>query len=115
MIGGSLIKGARYTIKLVNGTADQAFSPTKAAIIIVGMVVAFLVSLIVIKFFMKMLQTRTFNVFGVYRIALGAVLLILFFAVDKGKINNVALALPDCLTALKNEVPYVSSLAGIHL
>lgn len=114
MLGGSLIKGVMYGVKLAKGTAEP-FNGTKLAIILVGMAVAFVVSLFVIKFFMKMLQTRTFNIFGVYRILLGLVLLILFFAVDKGEINNVALALPDYLGAMSNEVPCLSKLAIMHL
>ncbi len=115
MLGGSLIKGVMYGIKLAKNTADQPFDVTKLIIILVGMVVAFVVSIFVIKFFMKMLQTRTFNAFGVYRILLGIVLLILFFAVDKGQINNVAIALPDYYGAMSNEVPSFPKLAQFHL
>ncbi len=115
MLGGSLIKGVMYGIKLAKKTADQPFDVTKLIIILVGMVVAFVVSIFVIKFFMKMLQTRTFNAFGVYRILLGIVLLILFFAVDKGQINNVAIALPDYYGAMSNEVPSFPKLAQFHL
>ena len=115
MVGGSLIKGVMYGIKLAKGTADQSFDVTKLAIILVGMVVAFVVSLVVIKFFMKMLQTKTFNVFGAYRILLGFVLLILFFTVDKGQINNVAIVLPDYYGAISNEIPCLPKLATFHL
>ena len=115
MLGGSLIKGVMYGIKLAKNTADQPFDLTKLAIILVGMVVAFFASLFVIKYFMKMLQTRTFNVFGVYRILLGIVLLILFFAIDKGQINNVATALPVYFGAMNNEVPSFPKLAKFHL
>lgn len=114
MLGGSLIKGVSYGAKLAKGSAES-FTVTKLFIILVGMAVAFLVSLLVIRFFMKMLQTKTFNVFGVYRIALGLVLLILFFAVDKGQINNVAAALPDYFGASSNAAPCLPKLAAIRL
>ncbi len=51
------------------------------------MLVAFAVSLLVIKFFMKLIRSRTFVGFGIYRIALGIVLLIVFFAANKGQLD----------------------------
>ncbi len=110
MLGGSLIKGISYGIKVSKGEA-AGLDGTKIAIILVGMAVAFLVSLVVIRFFMKLLQTKTFNAFGVYRIVLGAVLLILFFTVSKGSLSSMAIALPDYVGAVSNEVPYLPKLA----
>jgi undecaprenyl-diphosphatase len=47
---------------------------------IVGNVVAFVVALLAIKFFIKFLQVHGFKVFGIYRIIVGLLLLILIFA-----------------------------------
>jgi undecaprenyl-diphosphatase len=48
-------------------------------ILLVGMVVAFLVSLLVIKFLMSYIKRHDFKVFGWYRIILGIVVLALGF------------------------------------
>ena len=47
-----------------------------AAILIIGMIVAFVVSLIVIKFLMGYIKKHNFIVFGWYRIVLGAIVLL---------------------------------------
>mgnify|MGYP002537696707 CR=1 FL=1 len=52
------------------------FSLDEAVILIVGMVVAFVVSLIVIQFLMGYIKKHDFKVFGWYRIVLGAIVLI---------------------------------------
>lgn len=44
---------------------------------IIGMLVSFLVSIFVIKFLMDYIKRHDFQVFGWYRIVLGAVVLIL--------------------------------------
>lgn len=55
-----------------------AFSSTELLILCIGMVVAFLVSVLVIKFLMNFIKKHDFKVFGWYRIALG--ILVLIFA-----------------------------------
>lgn len=55
-----------------------AFSGGELVILIVGMAVAFLVSLFVIKFLMGYIKKRDFKVFGWYRIILGALVLLYF-------------------------------------
>ena len=114
MLGGSLIKGINYGIKIAKGTADP-MNGTKIAIILVGMAVAFGVSLIVIRFFMKMLQTRTFNAFGVYRSLLGIVLLILFFTLKNGQLTTASIVLPDYYAAVSNEAPHFPSIVRARL
>ena len=52
-----------------------AFSSAELIILLVGMLVAFVVSVIVIKFLMGYIKKHNFNVFGWYRIVLGAVVL----------------------------------------
>lgn len=54
------------------------FSFNEALILILGMIVAFLVSVIVIKFLMNYIKKHDFKVFGWYRIILGIVLILYF-------------------------------------
>ena len=50
-------------------------------ILLVGMVVAFVVSMLAIKFLMGYIKKHDFKVFGWYRIVLGLVVLAYFFGV----------------------------------
>jgi undecaprenyl-diphosphatase len=93
MLGGSLIKGALYGMKVAQGKAE-GINGFQIGLILISMAVAFAVSLLVINFFMKMLRTRTFNIFGIYRILLGIILLIVFFTVNKGQISTVSCVVP---------------------
>lgn len=54
------------------------FTSSEWVILIIGMVVAFVVSLFAIKFLMNFIKKHNFKAFGYYRIILGAVLLIYF-------------------------------------
>jgi undecaprenyl-diphosphatase len=56
------------------------FSGHDVQILLVGNVVAFLVALLAIKFFIAFLTKNGFKVFGYYRIAVGILLLALYFA-----------------------------------
>ena len=87
MFGGSLIKGALYVGKMTTGEAS-VISGFQIVLILIAMLVAFGVSWIVIRFFMSMLRTRTFTIFGFYRIGLGAILLIILFAVNGGNLST---------------------------
>lgn len=71
MFGASLLKVVKFGL---------AFTGTELVLLVVGMVVAFLVSMLVIRFLMDYIRKHDFKVFGYYRIALGAVVL-LYFAV----------------------------------
>lgn len=55
-----------------------AMTGEEAVILILGMVVAFVVSLIVIKFLMEYIKKHDFQIFGWYRIVLGALVLVYF-------------------------------------
>jgi len=63
-------------LKLVKFGFD--FSQTELITLIVGMVVAFAVSLLAIRFLMSYIKKHDFKVFGWYRIVLGIIVLILF-------------------------------------
>ena len=54
------------------------FTPTELLILVIGMAVAFIVSLIVIKFLMGYIRKHDFKVSGVYRILLGFAVLAYF-------------------------------------
>ena len=69
MLGASAIKGLKFVLSGVGITGQEI------GILIVGMVVSFLVSLLVIKGLMEYVRKHTFSAFGVYRIILGAVVL----------------------------------------
>jgi undecaprenyl-diphosphatase len=67
MFGASLLKLWKFGLSFTTG---------EAVILIVGMVIAFVVSLIVIQFLMDYIKKHNFKVFGWYRIVLGAIVLL---------------------------------------
>ena len=69
MFGASLLKLVKHGF---------AFTGVEVAIMIVGMLVAFVVSIFAIKFLMQYIKKHDFKAFGWYRIVLG-ILVILFF------------------------------------
>lgn len=71
MFGASLLKIAQFGLN---------FTSAEAAILVTGMVVAFIVSIIVIKFLMGYIKKHDFKVFGWYRIVLGIIVLVYFAA-----------------------------------
>lgn len=71
MVGGSGIKVLQY---IADG---NTFSSAEIAILLVGTVVAFAVSVLAIKFLINYLKKHDFKVFGYYRIVLG-ILVILY-------------------------------------
>ncbi len=58
-----------------------AFTGAELVMLLIGMAVAFLVSLAVIKFLMNYIRKHDFKAFGWYRIALGALVLVYFLAI----------------------------------
>lgn len=68
MFGASLLKIANAS----------NFTGTEIALLILGMITAFIVSLWIIKFLMNYIKKHDFKVFGWYRIILGALLLFYF-------------------------------------
>lgn len=73
MFGLSFIKLLKFGL---------AFTGAELAILLVGSVTAFLVSLFVIKFLMSYIKNHDFKLFGWYRIALG-IIVIIYFALAK--------------------------------
>lgn len=74
MFGASLLKVAKYVLKV-----GLAFTGLQWGVLATGTVVAFVVSLLAIRFLMNYVKKHDFKVFGWYRIALGAVLLVYYF------------------------------------
>ena len=85
MVGGSLIKALGF-FKFVGGDNTLGVSldvPLEAWLILaLATIVAFAVSMIAIKFLMNFVKKHSFAPFGVYRIILGAVVL-LYFVLSK--------------------------------
>lgn len=69
MAGASLLKLVKFF------TDGNTISGSEAVILLVGCVVAFLVSIVAIRFLMNYVKTHSFTVFGWYRIVLGVVVL----------------------------------------
>ena len=69
MLGASLLKLVKFGF---------AFTGMEWAILLTGMAVAFVVSLLVIRFLMNYIKKHDFKVFGWYRIVLGVVVLLYF-------------------------------------
>ena len=72
MLGASLLKVVKFVLD------GFAASPFELALLGVGIVISFFVSLIVIKFLMDFVKKHSFTVFGVYRIILGVLVLSYF-------------------------------------
>ncbi len=68
MFGASLLKILKFGL---------SFTGMEAAILLVGMAVAFVVSIIVIRFLMDYIKKHDFQVFGWYRIVLGLIVILL--------------------------------------
>ncbi len=71
MVGASLLKIVKYGF---------AFTSAEIIALLIGMAVAFIVSVLVIKFLMGFIKKYDFKVFGYYRIVLGVLLLSLIIA-----------------------------------
>lgn len=90
MIGISRVCAAEYTFylaipamlgaSLLKIKSILAFSGSELVILLVGTIVAFVVSMFIIKFLMNYIKKHDFKVFGYYRIALGVLILILMLA-----------------------------------
>lgn len=73
MFGASLLKLVKFGFH---------FSGSELAVLLTGMIVSFVVSIFVIKFFMDYIKKHDFKAFGWYRIGLG-ILVILYFTFIK--------------------------------
>ena len=69
MLGASAIKGLKFILSGVSATGMEI------AVLVVGCIVSFIVSLLVIRGLMEYVRKHSFAAFGVYRIILGAIVL----------------------------------------
>ena len=72
MLGASALKLLKFLL------AGASATGTEIAVLMVGCIVSFAVSLLVIKGLMEYVRKHIFSLFGVYRIVLGAVVLLYF-------------------------------------
>ena len=70
MLGASLLKIVKFGL---------GFTGIELAVLLVGTIVSFLVSIFVIKFLMSYIKKHDFKVFGYYRIILGIIVLAFAF------------------------------------
>ena len=69
MLGASALKLFKFMLEGVVPT------PLEVTVLLIGCVVSFVVSMLVIRGLMEYVRKRSFSVFGIYRIALGAAVL----------------------------------------
>ena len=92
LIGTSRMVAAEFTFFLAIPTMFGAsllrlvkfgfhFTGEELAVLAVGMIVAFVVSVLAIKFLMSYIKKHDFKAFGYYRIVLGAVVLLYFLGI----------------------------------
>ena len=72
MLGASGLKVCKYFLD------GNSLNQLEIVLLLVGIVVSFLVSVLVIRFLMNFVKRHDFKVFGIYRIALGIVLIAYF-------------------------------------
>ena len=72
MLGASAIKGLKFILSGV------AVTGIEIGVLVVGSVVSFIVSMLVIKGLMEYVRKHSFSAFGVYRIVLGVIVLAYF-------------------------------------
>ena len=72
MLGASAIKGLKFLLSGVEATG------TEIGVLIVGCIVSFVVSMVVIRALMEYVRRHSFSAFGVYRIVLGVIVLAYF-------------------------------------
>ena len=74
MLGASALKVLKYGLDIMGGEALMP-TGTELSVLMVGCVVSFIVSLLVIKGLMEYVRNHSFKAFGIYRIILGIAVL----------------------------------------
>lgn len=74
MVGASLLKALKYILEVMENPAVM-FNTNEIVMLIVACLVAFIVSILVIKFLMNYIRKHDFKVFGYYRIILGIIII----------------------------------------
>ncbi|MBO5747037.1 MAG: undecaprenyl-diphosphate phosphatase [Clostridia bacterium] len=78
MFGASLLKCASYAKDMLAGEA-AAIGSLEITVLAVGLAIAFVISLLAIRFLTEYVKRKNFKPFGYYRIVLGIILLAYFF------------------------------------
>lgn len=73
MFGASFLKILKFGL---------AFTSSELIILLTGMITAFIISIITIKYLLKYIKKNDFKIFGIYRIILG-IIVILYFTIFK--------------------------------
>ena len=73
MAGAGVLKGVKFFLR------GNVLTGEELLLLLVGTLTAFLTSLVVIRFLMDFVRRHSFAPFGVYRIVLGALVLIVSF------------------------------------
>ena len=76
MLGASALKLVKFGLK-----TGFVMTGSELTILLVGMIVAFIVSILAIKFLMSYIKNNDFKVFGWYRIVLGILVLAYFYVI----------------------------------
>ena len=76
MFGASALKLVKFGLQ-----TGFVMSGSELTILLVGMIVAFIVSILAIKFLMSYIKNNDFKVFGWYRIILGIIVLLYFYII----------------------------------
>lgn len=76
MAGASLLKLLKYVMEV-----GFIFNSIEIMILLTGSIVAFLVSILIIKFLLNYIRKHDFKVFGYYRIVLGILVLLYFYLI----------------------------------
>ncbi len=71
-----MLKVVKYVLKV-----GLVFKLNEIILLVVGCVVAFVVSVLVIKFLINYIRKHDFKVFGYYRIVLGIIVLLYFMVI----------------------------------
>ena len=79
MLGASLLKVLKYVMFLME--SGLGFSAERFIVLGIGMVVAFVISVLAIKFLLAYIKKKDFKAFGWYRIVLGLLVLAYFYIV----------------------------------
>lgn len=79
MLGASALKIGKYALEQ-SEAGLSLFTSNEWITLILGMVVAFVVSLFAIKFLVNFVKKHDFKVFGYYRIILGIIVIVYFLA-----------------------------------
>ena len=72
MLGASALKLLKFLLSGISATF------TEISVLLVGCLVSFVVSMLVIRGLMEYVRKRSFRIFGIYRIALGMLVLVYF-------------------------------------